>query len=127
METTLPDGVNLSNISKYCSNTRSLYIETSADIRITVYEGEEDDRVFRHIKVFECCGKYYLPVNSDENISQANGHEDKVHKIPGTTTWEAVRIIQGSDSVRIDINDFTFATSKGFNPSSVLGMVIQNE
>ena len=109
----MPDGVNLSNISKYCSTTRSLYIETSSDIRITVYEGDEDNRVFRHIKVFECCGKYYLPVNSDENISQANGHKDGELKIPGTTTWEAVRVIQGSESVLLDINDFTFATSKG--------------
>ena len=75
------------------------------------YDGEENDRVFKKVTVIERGGKYYLPVDPSENISQANGSADN-NKMPGTTTWNAVRIIQGARRPKIDITDFTFANRK---------------
>ena len=115
IETEIPDEINLSYIVKFCSTTRSLYIEAADQIERTVefYEGEEDGRVFKKVTVIERGGKYYLPVDSSENISQANGSVDQTNKKPGTTTWNAVRIIQGPERAQIDITDFTFANRKG--------------
>ena len=114
IETEIPDGMNLSYIVKYCSTTRSLYIETADQIERVVefYDGEENDRVFKKVTVIERGGKYYLPVDPSENISKANGSVDQTHKKPGTTTWNAVRIIQGPGHPQIDITDFTFANRK---------------
>ena len=111
----LPDGINLSYIVKFCSTTRSLYIETADEIERTVefYDGEEDYRTFKKVTVIERDGKYYLPVDPTKNISKANGSEDKTNKMPGTTTWNAVRIIQGPANPQIDITDFTYANRKG--------------
>ena len=93
---------------------------------MTFYEGVGPSRIFKHVRVLEHCGKYYLPVDSAENVSQANGSKllpsylqllsinDENEKIPGTTTWEAVRIIQGPANVQIDITDFAFSTSKEY-------------
>jgi len=113
IETEIPDGINLSYIVKYCSTTRSLYIETADQIEriVEFYDGEEDDRVFKKVAVIERGGKYFLPVDRSENISQANGSADN-YKMPGTTTWNAVRIIQGPGHPQIDITDFTFANRK---------------
>ena len=115
IETEIPDDINLSYIVKFCSTTRSLYIETADQIERAVefYEGEGDNRVFKKETVIERGGKYYLPVKTSENISQANGSDDKTHKKPGTTTWNAVRILQGPARPQIDITDFTFANRKG--------------
>ena len=115
IETEIPDGINLSYIVKYCSTTRSLYIETADQIERTVefYDGEEDNRVFKKVTVTERGGKYYLPVDPNENISKANGSADNIGKKPGTTTWNAVRIIQGPERPQIDITDFTFANREG--------------
>ena len=57
----LPDGINLSYIVKFCSTTRSLYIETADEIEWTVefYDGEEDYRTFKKVTVIERDGKYY--------------------------------------------------------------------
>ena len=55
-------------------------------------------------------GKYYLPVDKNKNISKTNGGGSKKR---GTTTWDAVRILQGPNNPQIDITEFTFATSKG--------------
>ena len=76
----MPDGINLSYIVKFCSTTRSLYIETADQLERTVefYEGEECNRTFKKVTVIERGGKYYLPVDSNENISQANGSWDKI-------------------------------------------------
>ena len=106
--------MNLSYIVKYCSTTRSLYIETADQIERAVefYDGKEDNRVFKKVTVIDRGGKYYLPVEPSENISQANGSVDKTEKMPGTTTWNAVRIIQGARRPKIDITDFTFANRK---------------
>ena len=68
---------------------------------------------FKKVTVIARDGKYYLPVDPTQNISQANGSWDKVHKMPGTTTWSAVRIIQGPSKPQIDITDFTYANRKG--------------
>ena len=38
---------------------------------------------------------------------------DKIHKMPGTTTWNAVRIVQGPTKPQIDITDFTYANREG--------------
>ena len=121
IETEIPDGINPSYIAKYCSTTRSLYIETADQIEriVEFYEGEGDNRVFKKETVIERGGKYYLPVAPSENISQANGNADKIGKIPGTTTWNAVRIIQGPVRPQIDITDFTFAKRKEFSDFSV--------
>ena len=114
IETEIPDGINLSYIVKYCPTTRSLYIETADQIERAVefYDGKEDNRVFKKVTVIDRGGKYYLPVEPSENISQANGSVDKTEKMPGTTTWNAVRIIQGARRPKIDITDFTFANRK---------------
>ena len=118
LETELPDGINLSYIAKFCSTTRSLYIETADQLERTLefYEGEEDNRTFKKVTVIERDGKYYLPLNPDENISQANGGGSKMS---GTTTWNAVRILQGPKKPRIDITDFTFAKRKGSSDFSI--------
>ena len=121
IETEIPDDINLSYIVKFCSTTRSLYIETADQIERAVefYDGEENDRVFKKVTVIERGGKYYLHVDPSENISQANGSDDKTHKMPGTTTWNAVRIIQGPERPQIDITDFTFANRKGSSGQGV--------
>ena len=113
IETEIPDGINPSYIAKYCSTTRSLYIETADRLErdVEFYYGEEDNRVFKTVTVIERGGKYYLPLNPTENISQANGSVNN-DKMPGTTTWSAVRIIQGPRRPKIDITDFTFANRK---------------
>ena len=118
IETEIPDDINLSYIVKFCSTTRSLYIKTADQLQRTVefYEGEEDNRTFKKVTVIERGGKYYLPVNPDENISQANGGGSKMS---GTTTWNAVRILQGPKKPRIDITDFTFANRKGSSDFSI--------
>ena len=115
IETEIPDDINLSYIVKYCSTTRSLYIETADQIERVVefYDGEEDNRVFKKVTVIERGGKYYQLVDPNENISKANGSADNIGKRRGTTTWNAVRIIQGPVRPQIDITDFTFANRKG--------------
>ena len=115
LEMELPDGINLSYIVKFCSTTRSLYIETADELERVVefYDGEEDDRTIKKVTVIERDGKYYLPVDQTENISQANGNAGETTKMRGTTTWNAVRIIQGPGNPQIDITDFTYANRKG--------------
>ena len=112
LETELPGCINLSYIVKFCTTTRSLYIETADQLERTVefYEGEGDSRTIKKVNVIDRGGKYYLPLNPDENISQANGGSGKMS---GTTTWNAVRILQGPKKPQIDITDFTFANRKG--------------
>ena len=118
IETEIPDGIDLSYIVKYFSTTRSLYIKTADQIERAVefYDGEEDNRIFKKVAVIERGGKYYLPVVPNENISQANGGGSKMS---GTTTWNAVRILQGPKKPRIDITDFTFANRKGSSDFSI--------
>ena len=109
----LPDGVDLWHVTKYCSTTRSLYLET-ADWLDKSVEFYGVNYIKKNIMVRNRHGKYYLPVDKNKNFSRANGSVgNQAGKKPGFTTWAAVRIMQGPNNPRIDITDFTFATSKG--------------
>ena len=105
--------MDLWHVTKYCSTTRSLYLET-ADWLDTSVEFYGVNDIKKNIMVRNRHGKYYLPVDKNKNFSRANGSVgNQAGKKPGFTTWAAVRIMQGPNNPRIDITDFTFATSKG--------------
>ena len=59
--------------------------------------------------------KYFLPVNSEENLSVAGESEPWINASPGETSWDAVRIKHGQNGPLIDITDFTYAKSLVFS------------
>ena len=109
LETEFPTGLNLLNVVKYCSTTRFLFIETAPMHHqyVKFYEGDKMQKQL----VFIQDGKYYLPVNPEENVSIAGNAPHWINTDPGRTTWEAVRIVQGPNSPQIHITDFTYSES----------------
>ena len=107
LETELPRDINLSKILKFCATTRFLYIETAPTFKnVEFYQGG----YIEEISVIVQNEKYFLPVDSEENLSWARAPSNQLPRRPtGKTKWRAVRIAHGQYRPQIDITDFTFA------------------
>ena len=107
LETELPSDINLSKILKFCATTRFLYIETAPIFKdVEFYQGGD----IEEISVIVQNEKYFLPVDSEENLSWARAPSNQLPTRPtGKTKWNAVRIAHGQYRPQIDITDFTFA------------------